>query len=164
MTQTIHPEYAALLEKAKDVPADVVEHAYREHMRVWRGWFAALLRPRVAGAVSLGGWVMSPDCERVGRYELGLPGKGYVVIISGTVKEGRRWVHLSFSRGDRVPDWEELKAIKGRFLGDEASAIQVFPPKSQWVNVHPYCLHLWQCVDGDPLPDFREQIGGVTSI
>lgn len=164
MTQTLHPEYAELLEKAKDVPAEEVERHFREHMGWYRDWFGPLWRARVVGATTLGGWSISRNPDDVGRYELFHPKKGYILIISGTVKEGKRWVHLSLSRGDRVPDWEELKAVKSRFLGDEALAIQVFPPKSQWVNVHPHCLHLWQCVDGDPLPDFREQIGAVVSI
>jgi hypothetical protein len=164
MATALHPEYAELLEKSKGVSADEAELSFREQMRIYRGWFGPLWRPRVVGATTLGGWAITRDPDRLGRFELFHPAKGYIVIISGTVKDGGRWVHLSFSRGDRVPDWEELKAVKSRFLGDETLAVQVFPPKSQWVNVHPYCLHLWHCVDGDPLPDFREIIGPVVSI
>jgi hypothetical protein len=128
---SLHPEYAELLKKAKDVPTEEVERTFREHMRVYRDWFGPRWRVRVVGATTLGGWVITRNPDEIGRFELFQRVRGYIVILSGTVKDGRRWVHLSFSRGDRVPDWDELKAMKSRFLGDEALAIQVFPPKSQ---------------------------------
>lgn len=167
MTRALHPEFAELLDKAARLTpgqALEVERGFQEQLRHFRDWVDPMLRTRVVGATSLGGWTLCRNPFEVGRYELDHRRKGYRVIVSGTVKGGGRWIHLSFSCRDRVPDWEELRAVKGRFLGDDATAVQVFPPKEQWVNVHPYCLHLWSCVDGNPLPDFREQIGPVVSI
>jgi hypothetical protein len=34
--------------------------------------------------------------------------------------------------------------VKSLFWDDEESVMQLHPPKSQWVNNHPYCLHLWK--------------------
>lgn len=84
------------------------------------------------------------------------------VMMTGMVEQdGRRWLHLSFSHPGRLPTWTEFVAVKELFLGREAKAIQVIPPRSEHVNIHPHCLHLFECVDGDPLPDFTQQTGHI---
>ena len=74
--------------------------------------------------------------------------------------DGKRWIHLTVSRVNRLPSWDELVAARDAFLGSEALCVQVLAPKSRHVNIHPYCLHLWRCLDGDPVPDFARG-GGV---
>jgi hypothetical protein len=77
------------------------------------------------------------------------------VICTGRVEaDGRRWLHVSASRFDRVPDWYDLKLVKQTFLPD-VTALQVLPTADKYVNVNPNVLHLWACVDGDVVPDFR---------
>ena len=84
------------------------------------------------------------------------------VIMSGNLEaDGRRWIHLSCGRRERMPNWEDLKTVKSLFLGDEATAIQVFPPQSQWVNIHKFVLHLWSPVDDLGLPDFTQGTGSI---
>lgn len=61
------------------------------------------------------------------------------------------WEHVSVSRPDRCPTWEEMCAIKALFWDDEDSVMQLHPPRSQWVNNHRYCLHLWRPV-AEPIP------------
>lgn len=85
---------------------------------------------------------------------------GLFVIMSGQVEDGKRWLHLSMSRKDRVPDYDEMCEIKRLFLGDDRLALQLFVPKDRHISLHPYCLHLWSCLDGDPIPDFAH--GGRT--
>jgi hypothetical protein len=81
---------------------------------------------------------------------------GLGVIISGrTEGDGRRWVHVSASHVNRTPTWEKMCEVKRLFLGPDRRAIQVHPPDTEWVSLHPYCLHLWCCIDDDGLPDFR---------
>ncbi len=78
------------------------------------------------------------------------------VIISGRVEDdGRRWIHVSCSHRNRLPSWQTLREVKDTFIGKERKAIQVLPPQSEYVNLHNYGLHLWCCLDGDGLPDFR---------
>lgn len=60
---------------------------------------------------------------------------------------GEEWIHVSISRPDRLPEYQELAKVKKDFLGDELEAYQVFPKKSDHVNVHSFCLHLWAPVD-----------------
>lgn len=85
-------------------------------------------------------------------------GRGLAVILSGAVElDGRRWIHVSVSRRDRVPSYEDLALIKRVFIGRDKRALQLFVPEAEHVNVHRFCLHLWHCLDGDGLPDFRAQ-------
>lgn len=82
---------------------------------------------------------------------------GLVVIISCCVeRDGKNWVHLSVSKRKQYPSWDEFSQVKDLFLGSESLAIQVLPPRSEWVNDHNYCLHLYQCLDERPTPDFRK--------
>lgn len=80
------------------------------------------------------------------------------VIVSGDVeKDGRRWLHLSVASPDRLPKYDTLVEVKELFIGSERKAIQVFPPRSQHISIHPNCLHLWHCAEAeDPLPDFTK--------
>lgn len=68
--------------------------------------------------------------------------------------DGKRWAHLSISKAASLPTWDELNAARDAFLGPEALCFQVLAAKSKHINIHPFCLHLWHCLDGDPLPDF----------
>ena len=58
--------------------------------------------------------------------------------------DGEGWEHVSVSLPDRCPVWEEMCIIKGFFWDDEDAVMQLHPPKSDWVNNHNYCLHLWR--------------------
>lgn len=83
---------------------------------------------------------------------------GGLIVLFTAIREddGRRWVHVSVSRRSRVPDYDDLCDVKRIFIGADRKAIQIFPARVEHVNVHPNCLHLWACLDGDPLPDFRK--------
>jgi hypothetical protein len=82
-----------------------------------------------------------------------------VICSAREEADGKRWMHVSCSRPSRMPDWEDLRLVKDTFIGRDRKAIQVLPAQSEYVNLHPYCLHLWSCMDGDTLPDFR--VGGL---
>ena len=71
--------------------------------------------------------------------------------------DGMLWLHVSVSRSDRIPSWDDLKVIRTVFIGDDRLALQVFPPKEEWINLHPYCLHLWAPLGHNPIPDFRHE-------
>lgn len=76
-------------------------------------------------------------------------------------KDGKLWIHVSFSRRSRIPDYDDITRVKRDFIGDDKKAVMVFPALSEHVNIHPYCLHLWNCVDEDPLPDFTQGTGSI---
>jgi hypothetical protein len=87
---------------------------------------------------------------------------GLSLIVSGDTEwDGRRWIHMSIACPWRMPTWMELVAAKEMVIGRDAYAVQVIPPRNEYVNQHPYCLHLFSCIDGHPLPDFTR---GGTSL
>jgi len=53
------------------------------------------------------------------------------------------WQHVSVSRKDRCPTWEEMCQIKNLFWDEDDWVVQFHPAKSDYINNHPYCLHLW---------------------
>jgi hypothetical protein len=56
------------------------------------------------------------------------------------------WEHVSVSLPLRCPTWAEMCFIKGMFWDDEDCVMQLHQPKSDLVNNHKYCLHLWRPV------------------
>jgi hypothetical protein len=54
------------------------------------------------------------------------------------------WEHVSVSVENRPPNWAEMCRVKDLFWNDEELVIQIHPPRSEYVNHHPYCLHLWK--------------------
>lgn len=86
---------------------------------------------------------------------IGAPPASLKLICSGeSHPDGRRWLHCSLTGPDRVPTWAEQVATKEAFCGAESCAVMVIPPRSEYVNHDPRCLHWWVCADGRPLPDF----------
>ena len=57
---------------------------------------------------------------------------------------GMDWDHVSVSLRNRCPTWGEMDHVKRMFFDDEEAVMQLHPPRSQWINNHPYCLHLWR--------------------
>jgi len=63
--------------------------------------------------------------------------------------DGGGWEHVSVSKKYECPTWDEMCFVKKLFWSDpEDFAVQFHPPESQYVNNHPYCLHLWRPGDG----------------
>jgi len=71
------------------------------------------------------------------------------------------WLHVSFSRHKRIPDYGDMVEVKEIFIGKDLKAIMVLPAEKEHVNIHPNCLHLWACLDRDPLPDFTQGTGMI---
>lgn len=63
--------------------------------------------------------------------------------------DGEGWEHVSVSAAARVPTWEEMCCIKDIFWGPEDTVVQYHPPRSDYINCHPYTLHLWRPVGVD---------------
>jgi len=78
-----------------------------------------------------------------------------VVICS----EGMGWDHVSASLPDRCLTWDEMCRIKDLFWREDECVMQLHPPKNDYVNRHPYCLHLWRPQKQEiPLPP-KEMVG-----
>ncbi len=88
------------------------------------------------------------------------------VLLEAEVVDGELWAHMSVcgQKPPRLPTWEELRWCKETFLGVDRKAIQVLPPKKEYVNIHQHVLHLYAPLERDPLPDFRAMMGEVAGI
>ena len=58
--------------------------------------------------------------------------------------DGKGWEHVSVSIKTRTPNWKEMCYIKDMFWGPEDCVVQYHPPENEYVNNHPYTLHLWR--------------------
>ncbi|HBE17065.1 MAG TPA: hypothetical protein DDW51_05500 [Cyanobacteria bacterium UBA11367] len=88
--------------------------------------------------------------------------KALKVLMSVSVEEDNElWIHVSLSHRNRLPTYEEMKVVKSIFIGNEQDAIQIFPRLSNHVNIHPYCLHLWSCLNPNKFPDFTRGLGMI---
>jgi hypothetical protein len=90
------------------------------------------------------------------RRECGMSRCTVLLSVADCYGDGKRWLHVSLARRDRMPSYEELAEVKEAFVGPRRQAVMVMPRRERHVNLHPYCLHLWCCLDtkGDGLPDF----------
>ena len=60
---------------------------------------------------------------------------------------GAGFEHCSVSLPTRCPSWEQMCSIKETFWKDDECCMQLHPPKSNYVNNHPYCLHIWRPIN-----------------
>lgn len=79
--------------------------------------------------------------------EIALPTWRGSVICS----TGAGWEHVSVSPYKRriTPSWDDMCKIKDAFWKDDEAVIQIHPPKADYVNNMPNCLHLWRCTYKD---------------
>jgi hypothetical protein len=102
--------------------------------------------------------------DRVGHYAT-LPGEPFgrflvqgpcqerlLMIAHDGDGEAEGWEHVSVSTARRVPNWTEMCFVKALFWEPEDCVVQFHPPQSQYVNNHPFVLHLWRQRSGFPTP------------
>ena len=78
---------------------------------------------------------------------------GLVAIVDTLEIDGKEWRHLSVSRRSRTPSHEDMMLAAEAFLDRDHVVLSIYPRRSEWVNVHEHCLHLWQPIGFDPVPD-----------
>ena len=111
------------------------------------------------------------------KYRIALPGYPagderngcFVVLLKHQQKlrviasDGAGWEHVSVSRRDRCPTWDEMCQVKDLFWDEDDCVVQYHPPKEAWVNNHPNCLHLWRPV-GVELPRPHALLVGIKKM
>lgn len=120
------------------------------------------MRSRPSNKVELGrlltGYYGSPAGFPCGAFIVRGPcGRELVIIASdGNDPDDRLagWEHVSVSiTGRHPPNWTEMCWVKDQFWDEEETVLQFHPKKTEYVNLHPGCLHLWRNVGLDhPLP------------
>lgn len=103
----------------------------------------------------------TPDLKRDKRIrvvETGPDGcMGFIQIGHSLLKFiaswGGGWDHVSVSRDDRCPRWEEMDAVKRAFFLPDEVAYQLHPREDRHISIHENCLHLWRPQEREiPLP------------
>lgn len=69
---------------------------------------------------------------------------GLIILSSLDGTHHGKLKHLSMSRADRYPAWDEIVAVKEQLMGMEMDAMMVIPKRADYVNVHPNTFHVWQ--------------------
>ena len=104
--------------------------------------------------------ILSKDAsEYIRSYDF----NGLHVIASPAKYKGVEWLHVSFSRKSRIPDYKDIQLVRKDFIGTDKKSIMVFPDEAHYVNIAKYCLHLWYSA-ANPIPDFDVEIMGMRSI
>lgn len=86
-----------------------------------------------------------------------------MILLLTIVSDGGGWEHASVTprqrgkRGSlalaRTPTYAEMDFIKRLFWEDHETVIQYHVPRTDHINVHDFCLHLWRPIDvAIPLP------------
>lgn len=75
-----------------------------------------------------------------GAFKIPFEGRELHVIASN----GLEWDHVSVSLNTRNPNWREMCYVKELFFEPEDCVFQLHPPKSKYISLHPFCLHLWR--------------------
>lgn len=93
------------------------------------------------GRVSL---ATGPDAGNNGLFHVPpkVPGRELRVIAS----DGEGWEHVSVSivGTTKTPTWAEMDYVARLFWDAEDAIVQFHPPRSEHVNYHEGCLHLWR--------------------
>ncbi len=97
------------------------------------------------------------DGDNGAFYIEGTRSKTLTVICS----DGLGWDHVSVSLPTRCPYWDEMCFIKDLFFAPDEPVMQLHPAKSEYVNNHTYCLHLWRPNDGREIPTPNSILVGI---
>lgn len=76
-----------------------------------------------------------------------IPYKGVRMKVIASIdqeEDGDPWEHVSVSLTNRCPTWDEMCHIKKIFWNEDEMCMQFHPVKSDYVNLHKFCLHLWK--------------------
>lgn len=77
-----------------------------------------------------------------GVYHIPYEAKTLCVVASN----GASWDHVSVSifGVERCPKWKEMQHIKELFFEPSEVVMQLHPAQKDYINIHPYVLHLWR--------------------
>ena len=118
-----------------------------------RKYIVRRLTPTECGRLEIDVWI---PVVRSGSLAGEFMGSGWVkvhqsksakmaAVVFGSNENGMEHVSVSFR--DRIPTWEEMCVVKDVFWTEEEACIQVHPRKSEYVNIHENCLHIWRKKD-----------------
>jgi len=97
-----------------------------------------------AGRVRKGPMASDKSYGPYGMFHVIGPCSRPLFIMASMGEPGIEWEHVSVSRKQHPPNWEEMCWVKDQFWDEDECVMQLHPPKADYVNNHPNCLHLWR--------------------
>lgn len=64
------------------------------------------------------------------------------IFVSPAYQEADTGWHISISRPDRYPSWDEIAKARYELLPEEMMMVMLLPPPDEYINVHNHCFHL----------------------
>lgn len=107
----------------------------------------------VDGRIREGSYASDDTWGTTGAFQVMGPCGASVRIIASNAdypEISQGWEHVSVSLPNRCPNWPEMCFVKDLFWTDEEAVVQFHPPKSDYVNNHAYCLHMWRDTLNEP--------------
>ena len=102
------------------------------------------------------GVYQSKKGDRYGLFKIPFENRHLNIMVAPDFLESgvkTPWEHVSISLPNRCPNWKEMSYVKELFWDDEDIVVQFHPKKSEHVNMHDTCLHLWKWNEGEiPCP------------
>jgi len=67
-----------------------------------------------------------------------------VIVVSPPAADSGLGWHMSISTRKRDPQWQEIRDAWYSLIpgADKRNGAMFFPPKDEYINVHPYCFHI----------------------
>ena len=97
--------------------------------------------------------IIEDDPSKEGFFEMRVGNDFYSVVAS----TGAGWDHVSVSGRYGIPSHEVVSSVKDRFFNSDEVAVEIHPKKSEYINNHSRCLHLWRPTNAKlPVPKFYE--------
>jgi len=97
-----------------------------------------------AGRLTEGEFATNRGWGPTGFFQVIGPTGAMLTIVGSEGYAEIPWEHVSVSTRHRCPNWVEMCWIKDAFFEETECVVQYHPPKADWVNNHPYCLHMWR--------------------
>lgn len=82
-----------------------------------------------------------------------------VIFSKESWGKGQERLHASIAHPFRLPAWEEVKFVRYTLFPDEMTVAQILPPKSEYVDMHKNCFHLWELKKEEICRDSQREEG-----
>ena len=86
----------------------------------------------------------SKEGDNFGVFAVPSPIDPRIILTVMVAPMSELWQHVSVSTHRRCPNWPEMCKVKELVWGDDVTVVQFHPKKTEYVNNHQYCLHLWK--------------------
>ena len=96
------------------------------------------------GRVTSGPMASDERYGLTGAFSLISPKGTELHVVSSGPNTPTGWEHVSVSTTNRCPNWPEMCWVKDRFWERHETVVQYHPPEENYVNHHPYCLHMFR--------------------